>query len=228
MSDLSAPTVHAIELERLADLRSRAASRLTGSAATKGATARAADALAVLHALASSPHTALDALTLLHELQVHQVELELQAQELRDSRAELESALRRQIELYDCQPVGCFTLDARGALYELNQTGADMLGIGRDHAYGLALDSFLCEDSARRFRSLISSVDAGANAGANAGADAGADAGPGQTACRLRLCPKDGPARSVLASIGADPAATRYLVSFAAASEEQGQRPEAC
>jgi hypothetical protein len=36
----------------------------------------------VLHALASSPQTAADALTLLHELQVHQVELDLQAQEL--------------------------------------------------------------------------------------------------------------------------------------------------
>jgi hypothetical protein len=109
--------VPAIEPERLADLRSRAASRLTGLAATKGSTASAADALSVLHALASSPQTAADALTLLHELQVHQVELDLQAQELQESRAELESALRRQIELYDHSrwaaspsiPVSCCT-----------------------------------------------------------------------------------------------------------------------
>ena len=211
MSDLSAPTVHAIELERLADLRSRAASRLTGSAATKGATARAADALAVLHALASSPHTALDALTLLHELQVHQVELELQAQELRDSRAELESALRRQIELYDCQPVGCFTIDTRGVLHELNQTGANMLCVARDDAYGLPLDSFLSADSARRFRAWVPRADDSVR----------------QASCRLTLSAKDGGAQAVLASIGADSEVNRYLVSFTVTSDEQGRPSEA-
>lgn len=207
MSDLSD---HAIEPERLADLRSRAASRLTGTAATKGSTASSADALTVLHALASSPKTAPDALTLLHELQVHQVELDLQAQELRESRAELESALRRQIELYDFQPVGCFTIDARGALRELNQTGADMLGIGRADAYGLPLDAFFGAESARRFRSAISGVDAGVR----------------RPSCLLELCPKGRPERRVLASIGADPAAKGYLVSLTNAGDEEEHQPE--
>ena len=202
MSDL---TVHALEAERLADLRRRAASRLTGTAATKGSTASAAEALTVLHALASSPETASDALTLLHELQVHQVELDLQAQELHESRADLESALRRQIELYDYQPVGCFTIDPRLVLHELNQTGADMLGIGREDAYGLPLDAFLCAESARRFRSAISSLDASTR----------------RPSCVVRLCPKDGPERPVLASIGADPAANRYLVSLTNSGDEK-------
>ena len=194
----------ATEQERLADLRSRAASRLTGAAATMGSPIRAADALTVLHALASSPETALDALTLLHELQVHQVELDLQAQELRESRAELESVLRRQFELYDFQPVGCFTIDARTALHELNQTGADMLGVAREDAYGLPLDTFLGAESARRFRSAISSLDAGAR----------------RPSCLLRLCPPGRPEQPVLACIGADPAANRYLVSFTPAGDE--------
>jgi PAS domain-containing protein len=202
--------VSALELERLADLRSRAASRLTGTAGTKGSTARAADALTVLHALASSPETAADALTLLHELQVHQVELELQAQELQESRAELESALRRQIELYDYQPVGSFTIDPRLVLHELNRTGADMLGIGRDDALGLPLDAFFSTESARRLRSAI----------------AGLDASTRQASCRLKLCPKDGPERSVLASVGADPAANRHLVSLTNAGDEQEHAPE--
>ncbi|MBT9596530.1 MAG: PAS domain-containing protein [Vitreoscilla sp.] len=198
MPDSSDPTVHAIEPDRLADLRSRAASRLTGTAATKGSVAIAADALTVLHALASSPETASDALALLHELQVHQVELDLQAQELLESRAELESALRRQIELYDFQPVGCFTIDPRCVLRELNQTGADMLGIGRDDAFGLSLDAFFCADSARRFRLALESL------------------GPNtrRVACLLTLCPKGGPERPVMASIGPDPAANRYLVNL--------------
>lgn len=206
MSDLPVPS---IELARLADLRSRAASRLTGTAATKGSTARVADALAVLHALASSPATASDALTLLHELQVHQVEIDLQAQELHESRAELESVLRRQIELYDHQPVGCFTIDGRLALHELNQTGAAMLGIARDDAYGLPLDAFFCHQSARRFRAALSGLDPHAR----------------RSSCRLELCPKDGPERPVLASIGVDPAADGYLVNLAAAADEPGLPP---
>jgi len=209
MAVLSDPTVHAIESQRLADLRRRAASRLTGTAATLGTTARAADALTVLHALASSPETAPDALTLLHELQVHQVELDLQAQELQESRAELESALRRQIELYDFQPVGCFTIDPRGVLHELNQTGANMLGIGRDDAYGMSLDAFVCADSARRLRSAMSNVDAGVR----------------QPAFLLKLSSKDGPERPVLANIGADPAAKRYLVSLANAGDQEASDP---
>lgn len=187
----------AIESERLADLRRRAATRLTGSAATKGSTARATDALSVLHALASSPTTASDALALLHELQVYQVELAMQAEEMHESRAELELALRRQIELYDFQPVGCFTIDTQRVLHELNRTGADMLGVGRDAAPGLALDTFLRPEGARRLKSLISDLDAGMQ--------------PPPT-CRLQLRPKGGPERPVLASIGTDPAAQRYLV----------------
>jgi hypothetical protein len=184
--------------ERLAALRSRAASRLTGPASTKGSTARAADALTVLHALASSPETAADALALLHELQVHQVELDLQGQEMQESRAELESALRRQIELYDFQPVGCFAVDSRCILHELNLTGADMLGVARDAAFGLPLDAFLSADSARRFRSTL----------------AGIGASTPQASCELRLRPQVGPECQVLARIAADPAANGYLVSL--------------
>jgi PAS domain-containing protein len=211
MSDLSGLSVHGMNPQRLDELRRRAASRLTGAAAGKGSTARAVDALTVLHALAASPKTAPDALTLLHELQVHQVELDLQAQELDQSRAELESALRRQIELYDFQPVGSFTVDPRLVLLELNQTGADMLGIGRDDAHGLPLDTFFCADSAHRFRSAVSSVDAGEQ----------------RRSCLLKLSLKGGLERPVLASIGKDPAADGYLVSLAIVCEDQDQRPEA-
>lgn len=202
MSDL---TVHAIELDRLTDLRSRAAAFLTGVAATKASPIRAADALTVLYALASSPETASNALTLLHELQVYQVELDLQAQELRESHAELEAALHRQIELYDFQPVGCFTIDPRLTLQELNQTGADMLKIERDDAYGRPFDAFLCPASARRFRSAISSVSTGAP----------------QPSCLLTLRPRTGPERPILASLGADPAANRYLVNLTNPEAEQ-------
>jgi PAS domain S-box-containing protein len=211
MSDLSDLTVQAIRPERLAELRSRAASRLSGAAATKGSTARASDALTVLHALASSPETASDALTLLHELQVHQVELDLQAQELQESRAELESALRRQIELYDFQPVGSFTVDPSMVLHELNETGAAMLGLARDEAVGLAIDAFFRSESAERFRSAIASIDTGKP----------------RAACHLALCPRQGSERPVLASIGKDPAAKRYIVSLTDVGDEREDGPSA-
>jgi PAS domain-containing protein len=197
---MSNPIAPATEPERLADLRVRAAERLAGAAAGKGSPARAADALTVLHTLASTPATASQALTLLHELQVHQVELDLQAQELRESRAELEAALRRQIELYDFQPVGCFTVDRQDALHEMNLAGASMLGIARDDAYGLPLDTFLGAESATRLRAALSALAADGL----------------RASCTLRLCPRGAAERQVLASLGTDPAAAnRYLVSLA-------------
>jgi PAS domain-containing protein len=199
-----------IEAERLASLRSRAASRLTGSAAAKGDTARAVDALTVLHALASSRETASDALTLLHEFQVHQVELELQAQELHDSRVELESALRRQMQVYDHLPVGCFTVDPRWTVRELNQTAAAMLGVGCAGALGLPLDAFLCAESARRLRAAVACLDGGTS----------------RVSCWLNLSPKNGPMRPVLASIGVDPAANGYLLSLTNAAAEAAPPPE--
>ncbi|MDP2007485.1 MAG: PAS domain-containing protein [Rubrivivax sp.] len=200
-----------MELERLEGLRLRAAARLTGPAASKGAAVREADALAVLHALASSPATASDALTVLHELQVRQVELDLQAQELHESRAELESAFRRQVELYDHQPVGCFTIDAQRVLHELNMTGADMLGIPREEAYGSRLDAFFCAESGRRFASALSRLDARAP----------------RSTCLLKLRPKAGAERQVLASLGADPAAQRYLVNLTPVGDEGAHTSDA-
>lgn len=189
--------------EQLANLRHRAISRLSGGAAAKNEHFSAPDALAVLHELASSPETAADALALLHELQVYQVELDLQADELRESRAGLESALRRQSELYDCQPVACFTIDASTVVHELNLCAARVLGVGRDEAYGLPLNGFLAPDSARILRELISSIAQG-----NA-----------REASTLQLIAKDGVGRRVRAYIGADPAGQRFLVVLANADE---------
>jgi PAS domain S-box-containing protein len=73
------------------------------------------------------PDTA-DALRLLHELQVHQVELELQNEELQRARGELELALRRYTELFDFAPIGYARLSADGMIREVNHAGAHLLG----------------------------------------------------------------------------------------------------
>ena len=68
---------------------------------------------------------------LLHELQVHEIELELQNSELRQARDKLEVALENYTDLYDFAPVGYFTLAASGAIHRANLTGASLVGIER-------------------------------------------------------------------------------------------------
>ena len=186
---------HPLASTGLNDLRARAALRVSGAAGTPGLAAGAADALAVLHALASSPDTAADALALLHELQVHQVELDMQAEELRESRIELESALRRQTELYDFQPVGCFTLDHRLVIRELNAAGARMLGLERDAACGLGLDTFFSAGGADKLQTMVSRLT------------------PHEptTSATLEWRSKDGSSRSAHAHLGLDPAGEGWL-----------------
>ena len=61
---------------------------------------------------AAAPQTESDPARLLHELEVHQIELELQNAELRQARDELEAALENYTDLYDFAPAGYFTLAA--------------------------------------------------------------------------------------------------------------------
>jgi chemotaxis family two-component system sensor kinase Cph1 len=69
---------------------------------------------------------------LIHELQVHQIELEMQNEELRDSRRELEKLHEKYYDLYNFAPVGYFTLDLSSKITDLNTTGADLLGFTRE------------------------------------------------------------------------------------------------
>jgi PAS domain-containing protein len=142
-------------------LRWQAQLRLDGHGTPAEADKGACAALSVLHELASAPETAADALALLHELQVHQVELDLQAEELRTSRAELEAALNRHIQLYDCAPVSCFTVDRHTRLFEVNLTGAQQLGVDREALLGQTLDSFLRPGSASALHKLLADLDQG-------------------------------------------------------------------
>jgi PAS domain-containing protein len=72
-----------------------------------------------------------DALALVHELQVHQIELEMQNEELKRSRLEAENALMKYSDLYDFAPLGLFTLNEQGQILEVNLEGGRALGKGK-------------------------------------------------------------------------------------------------
>lgn len=73
---------------------------------------------------------------LVHELQTHQIELELQNRELRETHSALEESRQRYVDLYDFAPISYFTFDAHGRIVDLNLTGAALLGLDRAAAVG--------------------------------------------------------------------------------------------
>jgi PAS domain S-box-containing protein len=68
--------------------------------------------------------------TEMHELRVHQIQLELQCQDLQRAHEEVEESRNRYRELYESIPVGYVTIDASGRTYDLNPAGVSLLGVG--------------------------------------------------------------------------------------------------
>ena len=80
-------------------------------------------------------------------LRVHQVELEMQNQELHRAQAELQAVQARYFDLYDLAPVGYITVTESGLLLESNLTAATLLGVARHVQVGKPLfSSFILEE----------------------------------------------------------------------------------
>jgi PAS domain-containing protein len=79
----------------------------------------------------------------LHELRVHQIELEMQNEELRRTQEELEASRERYFDLYDLAPVGYFTLSEQGLILEANLTAAKLLGVARSALVKQPLSRFI-------------------------------------------------------------------------------------
>lgn len=84
--------------------------------------------------------------TLFHELQVHQIELELQNQVLRETQYALEEAQNKYVDLYDFAPVGYLTLSEAGLIEEVNLAGAALLGRVRSRLVGSPFSQLVYQD----------------------------------------------------------------------------------
>ena len=82
----------------------------------------------------------------LHELRVHQIELEMQNEELRRTQEELEGSRARYFDLYDLAPVGYFTLSEQGLILEANLTAAKLLGVARGALVKQPLSRFVLRE----------------------------------------------------------------------------------
>jgi hypothetical protein len=131
------------QLAHLGELRLRAHSRLSQRANANHGGASSTAALGVLHKLASSPDTATNALVLLHEFQVHQVEIDMQSEDLHAALESADAALSRRAQYLNLLPVACFNMDASCCIIETNQTGALWLGLDCESLSGQTLNAFL-------------------------------------------------------------------------------------
>ncbi|HEY5910655.1 MAG TPA: ATP-binding protein [Verrucomicrobiae bacterium] len=111
---------------------------------------------------AGVPKSAADPRRLLHELQVHQVELEMQNAELQEARDRMEVLLEKYTDLYDFAPVSYFSLDEAGRILEVNLTGAASLGVERSRLINQPLPRFVAPASQPIFRAFLERVFAGA------------------------------------------------------------------
>lgn len=186
-----------------ASLRERAQTRFTRAGSLTGTHVSATAALRVLLDLASSPGTAADALALLHELQVHQVELDLQAEELHSTRNELETAFARQVQLFNAAPAAYCVVDKQTRLHQVNATGALWLGNTREALHGQRLDLFLSPSSRDALRDLLVLVEQGRTT----------------QSCTLVLQMPGTTPRTVCASACLDPAGTDFLLVLCAMAD---------
>lgn len=92
---------------------------------------------------------------LIRELQMHQIELEMQNRELRESEQRVEASRARYAELYDQAPVGYVTLDAAGTVLAANLTAATLFGYPRELLAGAPFAAAARVQDAGAFRAHL-------------------------------------------------------------------------
>src|SRR5208282_3839609 len=99
-----------------------------------------------------------DVRALVHELQVHQIELEMQNEELKRANAMVEETRNRYVDLYELAPIGYLTLDENGIVIEANLTAAGQLGIERRGLLKRPFQDYIVPADRDKFRSHLNKV----------------------------------------------------------------------
>jgi len=95
---------------------------------------------------------------LIHELRVHQIELEMQAEELRRAHLALEESRDKYLDLYEFAPVGYLTLTDKGIITNANLTSATLLGVARSTLLRAPLSKFIAEKDADQWHRYFANV----------------------------------------------------------------------
>mgnify|MGYP003376562032 CR=1 FL=1 len=114
-----------------------------------------------LEEIAASRETngnALDQTKLIHELQVHQIEMEMQGESLKQAHAALETSHNRYLDLYELSPVGYLTLTPTGEIAEINMTGAQLFGLDRSGLLKRDFSAFVSREDSERWRQFFQSL----------------------------------------------------------------------
>ncbi|MFW6284222.1 MAG: PAS domain-containing protein, partial [Desulfosalsimonas sp.] len=114
---------------------------------------------------------------MLHELRIHQIELEMQNEELRRTQAELHDSQARYFDLYDLAPVGYCTISEKGFILEANLTAATLLNVSRGALAGHPISRYIIkQDQDIYYLHHKKLIETG-----------------GQQSCELRMVPADHP-----------------------------------
>jgi len=137
-----------------------------------------------------------------HELEVHQIELEIQNEELRASQAEVAAGLARYTDLFDFAPVGYLDLRADGTIRLGNLTAARLLGLERAELISRRFGQFVATRQRAEFADFLDRVFA---SGMEETCNVALETAPGRVACFLHLqamlAPNGGACRVMLLDV---------------------------
>jgi PAS domain S-box-containing protein len=181
---------HFDRMRRDAELRIRNG---TANAARGGALG--SDALSLLYGLASNPATADDALKLLHEMQVHQVELDLQHREMTTQEQQMGEALAHYRALFEFAPVAYLVLTLKGDIMEANAEAANLLDMNRCDMAGCRITNLVSADNQLALSGLMKRLNNG----------------EARTHCHLRISNGEGAVLALQLSASVSPGGTAVL-----------------
>lgn len=141
------------QLRNKAELQLKTGTTPTGSERSMGV-----DALSLLHRLSSNSGRADDALKVLHELQIHQVELDLQHEEISAHEHVLEEDLKLYQALFECAPLAYCVVDPDGTVIKANTAAAELFAPNNAHMEGQSISAFLSPESRPHLYALLERV----------------------------------------------------------------------